>query len=113
MNATSHESPATASVHVDVLEFDGIVAVAQAVPLRYLGLGVAGGIGRAGAQGVTANRDRPPYERPVLPVVGPSRRLELGWVPLTFAGETDVDPRDRAGARPSLAAHPVGAGLNG
>ena len=50
------------SVHVDALQFDGVVAIAKAVPRSYFGLGVPGCIGSACAQGVTANRRRPPLE---------------------------------------------------
>ena len=100
------------SVHVDVLHFDGIVAVAEAVPWRHFGLAVAGRVGGAGAQRVTAGRGRLPVEGPVLPLVWRARRLEFRCVPFAFAGEADLDACDRAGARPRFSADRAGPGAN-
>src|SRR6266446_6348153 len=99
-------------MHVDVLHFDGIVAVPEAVPWRYFGLGVAGGVGGAGAQRVTTDRGRLPFEGPVLPLVWRARRLEFRCVPFAFAGEADLDARHRAGAGPRLSPHRAGPAAN-
>src|SRR5258708_6886487 len=99
-------------MHVDVLHFNGVVAVAEAVPWRYFWLGVAGGVGGAGAQGVTADGGLVPFEGPVLPLVWRARRLEFGRVPFAFAGEADLDAGHRAGARPGFPAHDAGPGAD-
>src|SRR4051794_9569554 len=87
--------PDDASVPVDGEHFDGVVSVAQPVPRWDVGLPVSGGVGRPGAQGVTSDVVAVPDERPVLPLVGTARRVQLRWVPVTFAGEADVDLCDR------------------
>jgi hypothetical protein len=43
-------------------------------------VGIAGGVGRAGAQGVPSGCGRRPVVRPVLPLVGALRRFKLRWV---------------------------------
>src|SRR6476660_9659412 len=101
----ARESPDSA--HVDVDDLDGVVSVAESVPGWDLGLGVAGGVRRAGAERVAADVVGVPIERPVLPLVGPGGRLEPSRVPVAFAGEADVDLSDRTGSRPRLAAHRV------
>src|SRR5215469_15742570 len=100
--AAAHTARCAWSMHVDVLHFDGIVAVAQAVPWRYCRLGVAGRIGSTGAQRVTAYGGRPPFEGPVLPLVWPALRLKFRCLPFTFAGDADVDSRHWAAAGPCL-----------
>src|SRR5215212_3639066 len=57
------------SAHVDVGDLDGVVAVAQAVPGRNVGLHVARRVGRAGAERVPTRLRRVPGERPALPCV--------------------------------------------
>ena len=58
---------------VDVDDLDGVVAVAEAVPGRDVGLHVAGGVGRPRAQRVPSHVGGLPGEGPVLPLVGPAR----------------------------------------
>src|SRR5215211_8947527 len=72
-----------ASAHVDVGDVDGVVAVAEAVPGWNLGLHVAGGVGRAGAEAVPSCLGRLPCEGPVLPLVRTLRGFDLRWVPVT------------------------------
>src|SRR5215211_3044153 len=103
---------ASPSPHVDVYDLDGVVSVAEAVPGRDLRLRIAGGVGRAGAEGVPADVVRLPVERPFLPLVWACGWLELGRVPVAFAGEADVDTRDGSRARPGLAAYGVRAGAD-
>src|SRR4051794_38022430 len=79
-----------ASAHVDVEHFDRVIAVAQPVPGRRVGLDVAGGVRCPGAERVPARRGPVPLERPVLPVVGAGRRLEVGGQPLARAGQREV-----------------------
>src|SRR4051794_9253251 len=98
------------SADVDGDDLDRVVAVAEPVPRGNLGLRVAGGVGRAGAQALPAASGGVPLERPALPLVRALRRLELGGQPVAFPGEADLDLRDRAGAGPRLAAHDLGAG---
>ena len=83
---------------VDVPNLDGVVAVAEPVPWRDIGLDVAGGIGGAGAEAVPSGVVGLPAERPVLPLVRSGGRFDLGFLPLPFAGEADVDRRDGAGS---------------
>jgi len=76
---------------VDVPQLDRVVAVAEAVPRRDLGLDVAVGIGGAGAQAVSPGVVRVPLERPVLPLVRPG-----GWfkkIQLVDADRSDRNPR--------------------
>ena len=58
------------STDVDEGDLDGVVAVAQAVPRRHVGLDVAGGVGGSSAQRVSADAGRVPLEGPVLPLGG-------------------------------------------
>src|SRR5207247_2406535 len=99
--------------HVDVRDLDRVVSVAETVPWRDVGLHVAGGIGRAGAKAVAPDRGRVPIERPVLPVVRALWGLELGRMPVAFAGQADVDLRHRSCTRPCLSAHGACAGSGG
>src|SRR3954447_1006339 len=87
-----------APLHVDVRDLDGVVPVAEPIPRRDVGLNVAGRVGRSCAQGVPADAGRLPVERPVLPVIWTLRRLELRGMPLSLAGEADVDVGHRAAA---------------
>ena len=66
---------------------------------------VTGGIGRAGTQCVPSEFVKVPNERPVLPFIWACRRLQLGGVPVTLAGEAHVNARNRAASGPSLSAH--------
>ena len=65
------------SADVDVDDLDGVVAVAEPVPRRDVGLDVAGRVGRAGAQRVPADVGGVPVERPVLPLVGARRAARV------------------------------------
>src|SRR5436190_12369610 len=93
------------SAHVDVDDFDGVVAVAESIPGRDFRLDVPGGIGRARAHGVPSDVARVPVERPILPLVRAFRGLEVRQVPVAFAGEADLDLCHGSGSRPRLAAH--------
>src|SRR3954452_15088265 len=95
--------------HVDVHDLDGVVAVAQTVPGRDVGLDVAGRIGRARAERRPSDAFGLPFVRPVLPPGRAFRLLDLRWVPVAVAREADVDVRDRPRAGPRLSAHRVGA----
>src|SRR3954453_9144861 len=53
---------------------------------------------------------RVPLERPLLPVVGPVRRLELGLEPFAFTRDADADVRDRTWAGPGFPSNDMGAG---
>jgi hypothetical protein len=55
--------------HVDVDDFDGVVAVAQPVPDGDFRLHVSGGIGGTCAQALASRFCGFPFERPVLPLV--------------------------------------------
>src|SRR5215211_3818559 len=94
-----------ASAHVDVGDLDGVVSVAEPVPGRDVGLHVAGRVGCSGSKGVSADVGHLPVERPLLPLVRTLRGLELRRVPVSLAGEADVDVGYRSGARPRLSAH--------
>ena len=86
------------STHIDVGDLDCVVSVAEPVPGWDVGLDVAGRVGCSGAEGVSTDVRRVPVERPFLPVVGPLRGLDLGRVPVSLAGEADVDVGDGPGA---------------
>src|SRR5262249_11883209 len=101
------------SANVDAGDFDGVVAVAEAVPRWDVGLHIAVRVGRTGAKGVPSRSGPRPVEWPALPVIGAFLRLEVCRVPVTFAGEADVDVRHGSGARPRLSANGVGAGRDG
>ncbi len=75
------------SAPVDVEDLDGVVAVSEPVPGRYVGFGVPGCVGGSGAQRVTTDVRGVPEEGPVLPVVGLCGWLHVGGVPVAFAGE--------------------------
>src|SRR6185312_13401927 len=79
------------SAHVDVGDLDRVVPVAEPVPGWNLGLHVAGRVGRAGAERVSADLGRLPPEGPVLPLVRAHRGLEVHCVPLSLAREADMD----------------------
>src|SRR5918995_785820 len=98
------------SAHVHVGDLDGVVSVAEPVPGRDVGLHVAGRVGCSGSKGVSADVGHLPVERPILPLVRTLRGLELRRVPVSLAGEADVDVGYRSGARPRLSAHGVLAG---
>src|SRR3954453_21529475 len=85
-----------ASVHVDVRDLDCVVSVAESIPRRDVGLDVAGCVGRSRAEGVPADAGRLPVERPVLPVVRAFLGLKLCRMPVSLAGEAEVDVGDRA-----------------
>src|SRR5215217_4357090 len=74
-----------ASAHIDVGDLDRVVSVAEPVPGWNIGLHVACCVGRAGAQGVPAGCTCLPIERPVLPLVGALRGLELRRLPFASA----------------------------
>ena len=101
------------SVHVDELDLDGVVPVAEAVPWRHVGLHVAGGVGGPRSKGVSSHVDGVPVEGPVLPLGGALRWFELSRVPVAFAGEADVDAGDGPGPGPGFAADRVGARVDG
>src|ERR671920_1016050 len=100
------------SAHLDVRDLDGVVAVADPVPRRDVGLDVAGRISGAGPQAVPSGRGLPRVA-PVLPLVGGLRRLDHRGAPFAFTDEAHPDVGDGAGTGPGLAADRVRAGGGG
>src|SRR4051794_524151 len=72
---------AAGSDDVDVHDLHGVVAVADPVPRRDVGLHVARGVGGAGADRVPAGRGSLPADAPVLPLRGVLRRGPPGGGP--------------------------------
>src|SRR4051812_35333402 len=102
--ATLSAGSGARSVHVDVLDLDRVVPVAEAVPRRDVWLHVAGYVGRSRAKRVPPDSVGVPSEGPVLPLVGALGFLELSGVPVAFTGEADVHLGDGSGAGPGFAA---------
>src|SRR5215208_2536329 len=100
--AAREEPAGRASVDVDVGDLDGVVSVAEPVPRRDLGLHVPGRVGSPGSERVPSDVVRVPVEGPVLPLIGAFGGLELRLVPVTFAGEADVDLGHGSGSRPGF-----------
>src|SRR5262249_18020466 len=69
--------------HVQYQHLHRIVAVAEAVPLRAVGLAGAGRIRRASTQDVPAMLSTRPRETPLLPLIRTGRRLQMRGTPLT------------------------------
>src|SRR3989440_13091137 len=101
------------STNVDIKHLDRVVSVAQPVPGRNVWLDVSSSVGCAGAQAVPSDIGRLPGERPVLPLVRALRGIDSRRMPLSFAGEADLDLGDRPSSGPGLSAHRAGSGGDG
>src|SRR5690348_15090316 len=87
------------------MRLNRVVAIAQLVPGRAIGLRSAGAIARPRADDMPSRLRRVPFERPGLPRMRTDRRGKPGWLPGFLIINANLDPRDCAHAGPRPAAN--------